>query len=87
MRKAERLRAARAVELVAGQGAGHGGGFAGDLELVENLLGADQGHTAAGDDTFFHGCTSRMEGILNAARAEERQGKDVVSPREAEGER
>jgi hypothetical protein len=28
-----------------------------------------------------------MEGILNAARAEERQGKDVVSPREAEGER
>ena len=28
-----------------------------------------------------------MVGILNAARAEERQGKDVVSPREAEGER
>ena len=28
-----------------------------------------------------------MEGILNAARAEEGQGKDVVSPREAEGER
>ena len=28
-----------------------------------------------------------MVGILNAARAEERQGKDVVSPKEAEGER
>jgi hypothetical protein len=28
-----------------------------------------------------------MVGILNAARAEERQGKAVVSPREAEGER
>src|SRR5476649_1466182 len=37
-----------------------------DFELVEDLLGADESHTAAGDDTFFHGRTGRVEGILDA---------------------
>ena len=37
-----------------------------ELEVVERLLGADEGDAAAGDDAFFHGRTGRVEGVFDA---------------------
>ena len=38
-----------------------------ELELVESGNATDQGHTAAGDNAFFHGCTGSVHGVFDAS--------------------